>query len=74
MAPETSNPKPKYSARIIAERFQMAQEWAGEAFDFACALDWLGDANQHPEGSEQRELALVRDEGEGKTETLKAES
>jgi hypothetical protein len=52
----------KFSAKIIAERFQMAQKWAEEAFDFACALDWLGDALQHPEGSEERELAQVRDQ------------
>ena len=56
-----SNDKPKFSAKIIAERFGTMQKWAGEAFDFARALDWLGAANQHPEGSEQRELALVRD-------------
>lgn len=51
----------KYSVEIIAERFLTVQKWAREAFDFARELDWLGDANQHPEGSDQRELALVRD-------------
>jgi hypothetical protein len=56
-----SNQKPKFSAVIIAERFRTAVRWTAEAFDFARELDWLGDANQHPEGSEQRELALVRD-------------
>jgi hypothetical protein len=52
----------KFSAEIIAERFRTMERWAKEAFDFARALDWLGDANQHPEGSEQRELAQVRDQ------------
>jgi hypothetical protein len=28
------------------------KKWAEEALDFARELDWLGDANQHPEGSE----------------------
>jgi hypothetical protein len=52
----------KFSAEIIAERFRTVQRWAEEAFDFARELDWLGDANQHPEGSEHRELAQVRDD------------
>lgn len=51
----------KFSAEIIGERLRIAAKWADEAATFAHALDWLGDANQHPEGSEQRELALVRD-------------
>ena len=62
MTPHTTNNKPKFSAKIIAERFQMMRKWAEEASHFARALDWLGDANQHPEGSEQRDLAQVRDE------------
>jgi hypothetical protein len=62
MIPETSNKKPKFSAEIIAERFRTMERWAGEAFHFARELDWLGDAKKHPEGSEQRELAEVRDQ------------
>jgi hypothetical protein len=58
----SSNHKPKLSAGIFAERFRMAKKWEEEASDFACPLDWLGDAKQHPEGSERRELPLVRDQ------------
>jgi hypothetical protein len=53
---------PKFSAKIISERFRMVKKWAEEAGDFARKLDWLGDAKQHPEGSEKRELAQVRDQ------------
>lgn len=62
MTDDSPNGKPKFSAQIIAERFQIAQKWAEEAFDFARALDWLGDATKHPGGSEQRALAEVRDQ------------
>jgi len=61
MSQDHSNQKPKFDVGIVADRFRTAEKWADEAFDFACKLDWLGNAKQHPEGSEHRDLALVRD-------------
>jgi hypothetical protein len=61
MTHDTPNHKPKFSTGIITERCRIVKKWAEEALDFATALDWLGDAKQHPEGSEERELAQVRD-------------
>ena len=57
-----SKGKPKFSVDVFVERFDTMKVWAEEASDFARALDWLGDATLHPEGSEKRELALVRDQ------------
>jgi len=52
----------RLSAEIIAKRFEIASKWAKQAFHFACELDWIGDADQYPEGSAERELAQVRDQ------------
>lgn len=54
--------KPKLTAEIIKQQFRMMASWTELAAAFAHELDCLGDANQHPEGSDKRELAKVRDE------------
>ena len=38
------------------------KRWTFEAVHFANELDWLGDAKQHPEGSDEWELAQLRDD------------
>jgi hypothetical protein len=57
-----SEPKPKFSAETLTQKLQKLTEWAQDAVCFARELDWLGDAKQYPEGSEKRDLALVRDQ------------
>ena len=60
--PDPPKPKPKFTAEILKERLKTAVAWVKEAAAFAHTLDWLGDAGQHPEESEQRALAKLRDE------------
>jgi hypothetical protein len=70
MTDDKSNNKTKFSAKIIGEWFRMVKKWTEEAFDFSRELDWLGDAKQHAEGSDQRELALVLGSGGRRAESV----
>jgi len=54
--------KPQFTAEAIREKFKTMASWVEIATGFAQELDWLGDAKDHPEGSEERELAKVRDD------------
>jgi hypothetical protein len=55
------NDKPDFDVGGYIERFRTMEKWATEACAFAAQLDWLGDAKQHPQGSEKRRLADARD-------------
>lgn len=54
--------KPQFTAEVIRQQFKTLASWVDLANAFAQELDWLGDAKEHPEGSEKRALAEVRDE------------
>lgn len=59
--PEPPEP-PKFSAATILDRLKTMLAWVEQSERFAQALDWLGDAAKHPEGSEARALASLRDD------------
>ena len=63
MMPDESEltPRSKFSAEIIVERLRTMTAWLEQADAFNGELDWLGDAEKHPDGSDERRLAGVRD-------------
>src|SRR5450432_1140384 len=60
--PSNSPGNPKFSAEIIKERLETAAVWLEQAGAFVHALDWLGAVENHAAGSDEQELAKVRDE------------
>lgn len=54
--------EPKFNAEIIKERLQTMAAWLEQTTTFVHALDWLGASEKHPAGSDEQELAKVRDD------------
>ncbi len=55
-------PTPKFSAETLKERLRLAEAAVEQAVVFAHRLDWLGDVEKHPDGSDEQRLASIRDE------------
>ena len=69
----TLTPSSILDAGDILERLRAASASIKVAAGFAWDLDWLGDADSHPEDSEQRDLAEWRDEVDATLATLLSE-
>jgi hypothetical protein len=57
----TKSPAPKFDIAAIMEHLDAATEALELAAALARRLDWVGDAESHPNGSHERKLGAIRD-------------